>query len=87
MILNKYLPRGQAGPSLQGGMALGCLLAMLCMGTGCTTVEPWQRRTLSDASMRGDRDPAGQLLAEHMWFSREAAAGGRGVGGGGCGCN
>jgi hypothetical protein len=42
---------------------------------------------LSDATMRGDRDPAGLLLAEHMWFSREAAAGGRGVGGGGCGCN
>ena len=54
---------------------------------GCKNVEPWQRRTLSDSTMRGDRDPAGQGLAEHMWFSREAASGGRGVGGGGCGCN
>ncbi|NBP23934.1 MAG: DUF4266 domain-containing protein [Proteobacteria bacterium] len=63
------------------------LTVIMALGTGCSTVEPWQRRTLSDAVMRGDRDPAGLLLAEHMWFSREAAAGGRGVGGGGCGCN
>ena len=68
-------------------MALTAFLVIMGLGTGCTTVEPWQRRTLSDASMRGDRDPVGLLLAEHMWFSREAAAGGRGVGGGGCGCN
>ena len=68
-------------------MALTAFLVIMGLGTGCTTVEPWQRRTLSDASMRGDRDPAGLVLAEHMWFSREAAAGGRGVGGGGCGCN
>jgi hypothetical protein len=63
------------------------LTVIMALGAGCSTVEPWQRRTLSDAVMRGDRDPAGLLLAEHMWFSREAAAGGRGVGGGGCGCN
>ena len=73
--------------SRMGGMALVVLAVIIALGTGCSTVEPWQRRTLSDATMRGDRDPAGLLLAEHMWFIREAAAGGRGVGGGGCGCN
>ena len=73
--------------SRMGGRALVVLAVIIALGTGCSTVEPWQRRTLSDATMRGDRDPAGLLLAEHMWFSREAAAGGRGVGGGGCGCN
>jgi hypothetical protein len=26
-------------------------------------------------------------MMEHTFFSREAAAGGRGVGGNGCGCN
>ncbi len=57
------------------------------LGVGCKTVEPWQRRTLSDMTMRSDRDPAGQGLSEHLWFSREAASGGRGIGGGGCGCN
>ena len=81
------LPLQPACSSRLGGMALVVLAVIIALGTGCTTVEPWQRRTLSDAPMRGDRDPAGLLLAEHMWFSREAAAGGRGVGGGGCGCN
>jgi hypothetical protein len=87
MNSKSFLPHPPAGLSFRGGMAVTVFLVVLSLGTGCTTVEPWQRRTLSDASMRGDRDPAGLLLAEHMWFSREAAAGGRGVGGGGCGCN
>ena len=81
------LPLQPTSSSRLGGMALAVLAVIIALGTGCTTVEPWQRRTLSDATMRGDRDPAGLLLAEHMWFSREAAAGGRGGGGGGCGCN
>ena len=54
---------------------------------GCQQVKPWQRGMLADPVMRADRDPAGQALAEHVYFSREAATGGRGVGGGGCGCN
>jgi len=37
--------------------------------------------------MRADRDPIGTAMDEHIFFSREAASGGRGVGGGGCGCN
>ena len=87
MSIKNLLPRQLACSSRRGGMALAAVAVIIALGTGCTTVEPWQRRTLSDATMRGDRDPAGLLLAEHMWFSREAAAGGRGVGGGGCGCN
>lgn len=55
--------------------------------TGCSNVKPWQRATLADFVMRADRDPVGTSLSEHLFFSREAASGGRGVGGGGCGCN
>jgi hypothetical protein len=87
MSIKNLLPRQLACSSRRGGMVLAAVAVIIALGTGCSTVEPWQRRTLSDATMRGDRDPAGLLLAEHMWFSREAAAGGRGVGGGGCGCN
>lgn len=67
-----------------------CLLTVLAgpLLTGCTTVPQRQYgRYLGDLTMRPDRDPAGLALAEHMFFSREAATGGRGVGGGGCGCN
>ncbi len=87
MSFKNLLPFQPACSSRPGGMVLAAVAVIIALGTGCSTVEPWQRRTLSDATMRGDRDPAGLLLAEHMWFSREAAAGGRGVGGGGCGCN
>ena len=57
------------------------------LGGGCANVKPWQRGTLADYTMIQDRDPAGAALNEHIWFSRETASGGSGVGGGGCGCN
>jgi len=63
----------------------GCLVVAFV--SGCTHVKPWERSTLADYTMRADRDPLTISLSEHMWFSREAASGGRGVGGGGCGCN
>ena len=63
------------------------LTASLFATTGCQHVKPWQHGTLADPIMRADRDPMGTMLDEHIYFSREAASGGRGVGGGGCGCN
>ena len=65
-------------------LALGVLLGVCA---GCQQVKPWQRGTLADPVMRADRDPLGKAMDEHVFFSREAAAGGQGVGGGGCGCN
>ena len=64
-------------------------LAALMAGfvSGCATVQPWERGNLADYTMRPDRDPLSDTLREHVYFTREAAAGGRGVGGGGCGCN
>lgn len=54
---------------------------------GCTTVQPWERAALADYKMRPDRDPLMSAMMEHIYFSREASSGGRGVGGSGCGCN
>jgi len=68
-------------------LVLLTVLAGLLFSSGCTTVKPWQRSTLADYTMRGDRDPLAIAMDEHIYFSREAASGGRGVGGGGCGCN
>jgi hypothetical protein len=62
-------------------------LAGLAVTSGCQHVKPWQRGYLAQPIMRADRDPIGSALDEHIYFSREAASGGRGVGGGGCGCN
>jgi hypothetical protein len=63
------------------------LASLTALFTGCTTVHPWERGTLADASMRPDRDPLHNTMFEHIYFSREASSGGRGVGGSGCGCN
>lgn len=73
-------------PSLLLG--LGAAAALLC---GCSTsavrVKPWERASLADDTMNPDLDPIGTAMTEHVHFSREAASGGRGVGGSGCGCN
>lgn len=65
------------------------LAGLAVLFTGCTTtkVQPWERATLADYSMRPDRDPLHNTMSEHIYFSREASTGGRGVGGSGCGCN
>jgi len=59
----------------------------LLMLTGCQHVKPWQRGTLADPAMSANRDQLGDGFMQHIWFSREEADGGQGVGGGGCGCN
>lgn len=67
-----------------------CILlagAAALLGTGCQTVQPWQRGDLAKPSMTPAADPLANSSAEHVFFSREAAHGGRGLGGGGCGCN
>lgn len=63
------------------------LTALVAAGSGCVNVKPWDRDALAHYSMRRDRDPTTLILRDHLWFSREAANGGRTVGGGGCGCN
>lgn len=61
--------------------------------SGCATstaavrVKPWERGYLADATMDPNRDPLGTAMMDHVYFSREAAEGGKGVGGAGCGCN
>ena len=64
------------------GLALGG-----CAHVNLVRVQPWERAALADTTMQPDRDPLGTQLAEHIYFSRETASGGRGVGGAGCGCN
>jgi hypothetical protein len=69
------------------------ILLAACLGlAGCASfnpvrVQPWQREALTDYAMNPARDPLGKQMSEHIHFSREAASGGGGVGGSGCGCN
>jgi hypothetical protein len=66
--------------------AAALLLAALA---GCSTIgiKPWERDVLARPEMALNAAPVDSALDEHLYFSREAAGGGRGFGGGGCGCN
>jgi hypothetical protein len=62
---------------------------VLVLGTACTSmgVEPWERGLLAKEEMSLVADPVEAGLDDHIYFSKEASSGGRGFGGGGCGCN
>ncbi len=50
-------------------------------------VKPWQRDLLAKPSMQLTASPVDAGLDDHIYFSKEASSGGKGFGGGGCGCN
>jgi len=72
---------------MKSKLLLAAGLTALLLTSGCANVKPWERGTLTDYTMKSGRDPIATAQFEHIWYSREEASGGRGVGGGGCGCN
>jgi len=68
----------------------GIILAATLVGiSGCSSmgVEPWERDVLAKDEMQLLSDPLEASIDDHIYFSKEASSGGRGFGGGGCGCN
>jgi len=63
------------------------LLAAVVGGCSSMGVEPWERDVLAKEEMRLTTDPVEAGIDDHIYFSKEASSGGRGFGGGGCGCN
>ena len=63
------------------------VLSLACLAGGCSTVKPWDRDLLAEKKMQLVPAPLDNALDEHVFFSKEAASGGQGTGGGGCGCN
>jgi len=67
------------------------IAAMLAaMLAGCATFEPpkpWEKGNLARPHMQFDYDRLDVKTQQHIYTSKEAATGGYGVGGGGCGCN
>lgn len=60
---------------------------LLCSGCASMGVEPWDREILAKDEMQLTSDPLEAAIDDHIYFSKEASSGGRGFGGGGCGCN
>lgn len=69
-------------------MLISALMSGLLL-TGCSDlgVKPWERDVLAKEEMQLISDPVEAGLDDHIYFSKEATSGGRGFGGGGCGCN
>lgn len=63
------------------------LVLMSCGACSSMGVEPWERDVLAKKEMQMPTDPVEAGLDDHIYFSKEASSGGRGFGGGGCGCN
>lgn len=68
-------------------MMLIAILILPAATYGCARVKPWDRDLLADPRMQQETEALNQGLDDHVYFSKEAATGGRGFGGGGCGCN
>lgn len=68
-------------------LAAAALALSGCSSAELARVKPYEREALAHYTMRSDRDPLATTMNEHVYFSREAATGGRGVKGSGCGCN
>jgi hypothetical protein len=68
---------------------IAALLAALALLSGCAAmvVHPWDRDLLSEDRMKFVPSSIENAVDEHIYFSKEASVGGRGMGGGGCGCN
>ena len=71
--MRKILLLGVTGVLLQGCASLG--------------VKPWEREVLAREDMQLDAHALDAAIDDHIYFSKEGTSGGRGFGGGGCGCN
>jgi len=63
---------------------VGISLLSSCSSIG---VKPWERDLLAKKAMQPNAYPIESAADDHTYFSKEAASGGKGFGGGGCGCN
>ena len=71
---------------LPATLLLGLLACSGC-ATKKVTVHPALRHNFQDYLMAPDRDKLAMKMYDHGFFSREGSRGGKGIGGGGCGCN
>ena len=66
---------------------VSALLIVFLAGCSSMGVQPWERDVLAREDMQLLTDPLEAATDDHIYFSKEATSGGRGFGGGGCGCN
>lgn len=73
--------------SFSNRLLVGALLATALAGCGRQAVRASEKEFLADRVMIFDEDSQETAADEHVLSNREGSTGGRGTGGGGCGCN
>lgn len=70
-------------------MKIALLVPIISTASGCASlgVEPWERDLLAKKEMSLTSSAIDSAFDDHIYFSKEASSGGKGFGGGGCGCN
>jgi hypothetical protein len=63
------------------------MVVVALAGCAFAPPKPWEKGELARPDMQFDADPLEAKGNQHIYTSKEGAAGGYGVGGGGCGCN
>lgn len=66
---------------------LWVFMAASLLVAACAPVQPWERGRLAQPGMALEADPLLAAMDDHVYTSKEAASGGVGPAGGGCGCN
>lgn len=67
--------------------SLAFFVIMAIASSGCVVVRAHQRENLAKRAMTNDLDTGEARFQQHARDAREAAEGGTGQPGGGCGCN
>lgn len=75
----------KSGPCSQTKQLAALVLALFL--AACAPVQPWERGRLAQPQMALEPDGLLAAMDEHVYSSKEAASGGAGAAGGGCGCN
>lgn len=75
------------GAALAKLASFGLVLAAVGGCSATPSVQAWEKGNLARPEMGFERDALDAKFTDHIYFSKEAASGGTGVGGGGCGCN
>jgi hypothetical protein len=70
-------------------LILSIVLTLIGAFQGCATAgaKLCRRDPLAHPEIRFDDKANDFVIDDHVYFSKEASSGGRGFGGGGCGCN
>ncbi len=73
----------------RSGLRICLACAALTVLSGCGTIGPsaWNKDLMARKEMQVTANATQQAMEDHIYFSKEAASGGRNAAGGGCGCN